>query len=277
MRQPLLKSGMDADGVQQRDVGGDAEDGAVFKGLLHTGNGSRAIFAVDDQLGNHGIVILRNLVPRFNAAIQAHARPFCWSIARDGAGGGKEVLIGIFSVDTYFNSMAARADLLLGDAQRLASGNVQLMAHEVQPRNHLRYRMFHLQAGIHLKEVKLPVFIKHKLYGARIHIASRLSDTNGGMAHLGTQGGIEGNRGTFFDDLLVPSLNRAFALPKMDQIAVLIAQHLDLDMTRTLDQPFQKNGLIATGSPGLSSRSGKLLKEIIKVVYRAHPFAPAAR
>ena len=50
--------------------------------------------------------------------------------------------------------------------------------------------------------------------------------------------GIAG-RGRFLDDFLVAALHRAVALEEMHDIAVPVAQHLELDVARPFDQALE--------------------------------------
>src|SRR5690606_40966870 len=52
------------------------------------------------------------------------------------------------------------------------------------------------------------------------------------LADLHALAGVEGRRGSFLPDLLVPALQRAVALAEMDGIALSVTQHLDLDVSR---------------------------------------------
>ena len=46
------------------------------------------------------------------------------------------------------------------------------------------------------------------------------------------------------DDLLMPALDRAVTLEQMDDVAVGIAEHLHLDMTRALDVFFDEHAFV---------------------------------
>ncbi len=56
------------------------------------------------------------------------------------------------------------------------------------------------------------------------------------------------------DDLLVPALNRAVALVKMHQVAVLVAQNLDLDVLGLADELLDEDVGHAEGRAGLAPR-----------------------
>ena len=45
-------------------------------------------------------------------------------------------------------------------------------------------------------------------------------------------------RRALLDHLLMAPLDRALALAQVDHVAVLVAQQLDFDVPRALDQPF---------------------------------------
>ena len=49
-------------------------------------------------------------------------------------------------------------------------------------------------------------------------------------------GGVTAVEGDFFDQLLMPALDGAFALAQNLDVAVLVGQHLKFDVARVLDQ-----------------------------------------
>ena len=64
---------------------------------------------------------------------------------------------------------------------------------------------------------------------------------------------IEIRRRGDLDDLLMPALHGAIALVKMDEVAVLIAQKLHLDMPGVDDELFEEDVGIAERGPGLAA------------------------
>ena len=77
--------------------------------------------------------------------------------------------------------MAARTHL--GERERLTHGDAQLFTHEIDPRDHLRDRVFHLETGVHLKEVDVTGGIEQKLDGAGVLVSGSLGDTQCCLAH----------------------------------------------------------------------------------------------
>ena len=66
---------------------------------------------------------------------------------------------------------------------------------------------------------------------------------------------VEQRARRFLDDLLVAALDRAFALAQMDDMAVLVAQHLDLDVARIGDEFLDEDAVVAEGDLGLRARA----------------------
>ena len=60
----------------------------------------------------------------------------------------------ILGVDTHLDHMAGDAQLVLADAQRLAAGDPNHLAHEIDAGHHFSHRMFDLDARIHLQKME---------------------------------------------------------------------------------------------------------------------------
>jgi hypothetical protein len=89
---------------------------------------------------------------------------------------------------------------------------------------------------ISMKNTSLAVGDEFDGAGADIvHRAGRLA--RGGADRLALRG-VERRRRRFLDHLLVPALQRAFALEQRQQIAVAVADDLHLDVARVLDTNF---------------------------------------
>ncbi len=82
-------------------------------------------------------------------------------------------------------------------------------------------------------------------------------------------------RRRFFDQLLVAPLNRALALPQADDVAVLVAQHLEFDVARVLDISLHVKIAVAEGGRGLRLRLPVEPGQFLFVAHNAHA-APAA-
>ena len=96
--------------------------------------------------------------------------------------------------------------------------------HQIQARDGLGDWMFHLQAGVHFQEVEALVFTHHELDGARTLVFHRFGQGHGLCTH-GLAGLVaDERRWSFFNHLLMTTLNRAFALVQKHHVAVTISQ-----------------------------------------------------
>src|SRR5688572_6937472 len=96
--------------------------------------------------------------------------------------------------------------------------------------------MFDLNSRVHFHEVKLVSLIHEKLERAHVRITDILNRTHAPAAHLRAKFRSHDDRGRFFNQFLMPALNRTFALTEMNGIAVLIRHDLKFDMPRPLDE-----------------------------------------
>ena len=140
--------------------------------------------------------------------------------------------------------------------------------------------MLHLQTGVHFKEVKAFTAGVRAGYDefdrARRIIADgpRQSDTlfAHGLAHFGRDKG----RWRFFDDLLVPPLDRTFAFVQIQNISMLIAQYLDFDVARVQDEFLDKDAVIAEAVQPFALDRFKTFTDILLAIGKPHPLTAAA-
>ena len=114
--------------------------------------------------------------------------------------------------------------------ETLACCRANLRLHEIDAGDFLGYTVFDLEARVHLEEAERTVGAIEHFDGADVvvaHLAHDLSDAVGGLLDLGTS---DPGRPGFFDHLLISALNGTVALEQMSCGAVLIAEHLELDM-----------------------------------------------
>ena len=92
------------------------------------------------------------------------------------------------------------------------------------------------------------------------------------FAHLGRHL----QRGRFFDQLLVAALDGALALAEGDDVAVLIGQHLELDVPRALDELLHVEVAVAEGVRGLGLRRLVERGQLLLAADDAHAASAAA-
>ena len=88
---------------------------------------------------------------------------------------------------------------------------------------------------------------------------------------------VEPRGRALLDQLLVPPLHGAVALPEVDDVALRVGQHLHFDVPGMLDVFFQVDVGVAEGrfGLGLGLLNGGLQRQIVQ--RHAHPAAAAAR
>src|SRR3546814_14930793 len=79
------------------------------------------------------------------------------------------------------------------------------------------------------------------------------------------------------DLLLVAALDRAFALAEIDDVAVLVAEHLDFDMARVFDELFDEHAVIAEARQPLALGRLEPLAHIGRRPGEPHTLAATAR
>ncbi len=135
-------------------------------------------------------------------------------------------------------------DILLRQRQSFAERHPQLPFDQIDPRDQFGHGMLDLQSCVHLDEEHI-LAVGHKFDGAGADVIDR----RGGLARRSTHGlalcRTEGWRRRFLDHLLMPPLQRAFALEQRHQIAVAVADHLHFDVTRIINVFLNQHAIVA--------------------------------
>src|SRR5262249_24394873 len=148
-----------------------------------------------------------------------------------------ELVRRVFGGDPALEGVAERLDRLLrgqvdlGVRERRPLGNQDLAFDEVDSRHDLVDRVLDLDAGVNLDEEERPRFVvEEELDGAGVIVAHVAADLDRGFADGSPYRRVELVGGRDLDDFLVPALNGAVALKQVDELAVTVAEELDLDM-----------------------------------------------
>ena len=192
------------------------------------------------------------------------------------APGRRHERLGILRVDAALDRVAAhfhrpRQNLRQG----LALGDADLALHDVDAGDELGDRMLHLHARVHLDEVELAGLVHQELHrsgvgvpGARDRLAQHAGDLR--ALRVGHR-----RRRRFFQQLLMPPLDAAFALAQNLHVAVLVGQHLELDVARRADVFLQVDVGRTEGAARLVLRLQEQRGQLLGTVHDAHA-APAA-
>src|SRR4029079_12056679 len=92
------------------------------------------------------------------------------------------------------------------------------------------------------------------------------------LAHFGAN---EGRR-RLLDDLLVAALNRAFALVQVENVPVLVAEHLNLDVAWRLDELLDEDAVVAEAVEALALHRLEALANVLFGPGESHALAAAA-
>ena len=117
-------------------------------------------------------------------AVDAHPGASRRQPACDAARRGPKILPGIFRVDAHLNRMALEPNLILSNRDRQTASDAQLLGDQVDTGNHLSDRVLHLNAGVHLHEIKLARSIHQELHRAGALVADGAGRRHGRIAHL---------------------------------------------------------------------------------------------
>src|ERR1019366_7360484 len=239
--------------------------------------------------GDERIVVWRNRAFGVGGGVDAHTRPSRRIERGDLTRRGREFLR-MLGIDAALDGVSAMHDGALQHVGQLfARGDHDLALHQVHVRNHLGDGMLHLDARVHLDEVKPPVFfcarvrvrvrvrVHEEFDGAGIVVADLAERFADDVSDFLAQLGRHLYRRRLLDQLLVAPLNRALAFSQADNVAVLVAQHLELDVARVLDIAFQVKVAVAEGARGLRLRLTVKAGQLIFIAHYAHAAPPAPR
>src|SRR5258708_22982653 len=105
--------------------------------------------------------------------------------------------------------------------------------------------MLNLQPRVDFEKGESAARFEEELHRAGVGIASRAGESQRRIAHAVAQIGVDGWRRALFDQLLVAALDAALAFTKMHQMAVLVAQDLDLHVAWSIDVPLEQYPIVA--------------------------------
>src|SRR5262249_27998428 len=123
--------------------------------------------------------------------------------------------------------------------------NANHLLDQINAGHELSDRMLDLQPRVHFQKIETLVLSGDELHSAGAVVADGLGQRDGLLAHLLACCRVEQRAWRFLDDLLVAALDGAFAFAEINDIAVLVAEHLDFDMAWISDEFFDEDTLVA--------------------------------
>ncbi len=172
--------------------------------------------------------------------------------------------------------MAAPGDVGLSERQRPALSDLELQPHTIDAGHALGHRMLDLDARVHLEKIELAVARQEELDRSGADIADRRGRLDRRRAHRGAQLGCRRRRRRFLDQLLMAALDRAVALAEMNDRALLVAEHLDLDVPRAEKRALEEEPPVAESALGLGVRGRERGFQPVGLAHDAHAASPAS-
>ena len=186
------------DSLAERDGGFDSAYDGFVEGALHTGDGRGAVWADGYQFSDHRIVERRDGVAAVDVRVHPDADAAGGVVKVDRAGGGSEIVGGIFRIDAEFDGVSQGAKVIEFGAEAFAGSDFDLLFDQVDPVDLFGHRMFDLDTGIHFEKVKVAGIINEELHRTGIFVLNGLGQFDGGFPHPFTEIAIEKGGGGFF-------------------------------------------------------------------------------
>jgi len=229
---------------QERDVRLDAAHAEFLQATLHAARGIDETQAMRGHLDQQRIVERRDHGARKRrAGVEADAQTARRAIMAQPAMIRHEFVGGILGRHPALDGEAVLGDLrLIAHAdlrirERLPLGDQDLRLDQVVAGDLFGDGVLDLDARIDFDEVELAgIDIEEKFDRAGVVKARGATDGEGGVPEGLARGVIEVRGRGQLDDFLMAALQRAIAFEEMDEIAVTVADELNLDVAGPLDE-----------------------------------------
>ena len=265
------------DRIEEADIVGEAAHLVAVQRIAHGGDGRSAVRPVGDQLRDHGVVEDGDLRALFHARVDAYGSAFLrLPVAYEPPRGRHEAAGRVFRIDTAFKRPAVPPNILLNQSERLAGGDTELLLHQVEPGNHLRYRMLHLEPRVHLEEVEIARLVGDELDRSRRDVVHRTGQRHGLCAHCGASLLVQKRARGLLDHFLVAPLDGAFALAEMDHVPRSVGEDLNLHMARILDEALDEHPPVSERGLRLMDGRADARGELILRPHQPHALSTAA-
>src|SRR5919106_4130775 len=282
LHHPVARPGLDEAGRGQEHTVESGErlrtlDHELLERAKHSPARRLAIDVLNHELGDQRVVQTRHLVARTHARVDSYPDPAGLSVRRDQPGRGRETVARVLGVDPALDRVPTQLHLGLRDGERLAGGNSDLLADDVETGHGLGDRVLDLHAGVHLEEVVRPVGCEEPLDrpgGAIPDCGSRFDrDASDAFPELR----VDCRRRRFLHELLVTSLDRAVPFSKVDDVAVVVREDLNLDVPRIVEVALEVHRRIREIRLSLAARGLVRPVDLVAGARDLETLAPATR
>src|SRR5690606_34621422 len=258
------------------DVGANSADDGLVEGPEHATDRLVAGATVGDELCQQGAVDAGDPEAAVDAAVEADARAAGGMVVRDEAGPRGE-RVGVLRVDAALDGVAARHEEgLVGEQDRIARRDADLLGDEIDARDELRDGVLDLDAGVHLHESEVAPLVHEELKRTGGRVAALAHRPLDGGRHVTAQLFVDDDAGRFFDELLVPALDRALALAEDPHASAPVAQDLPLDVARLFDEALAVEIAVVEAGDRLGLGLGECATHLLRAPDDLHAAAAAA-
>ena len=239
---------------------------------------------VRDDLGDHRIVEHRHDRAVDDAGVEADAAHLrsesgtAWHLeTMHGSGLRLPALGRILRVQSGLDRISPRRWGIR--VQVVSVGDRQLQLDEVEPGGGLGDRVLDLQPGVHLQEEEVAPLVGHELDGARAGIPDRGRRQSRRVEQLGPhpRRAFDQWRRCLFDDLLVATLDGAFAFTDGPHGAVLVREYLDLDVVAGGEVALAEHRRVAERRLRLAPGRLDLRRQLRQFAHHPHAATATAR
>ena len=136
--------------------------------------------------------------------------------------------------------------------------------------------MLDLKARVHFEEVEIALAVDDELDRTGAVVLHGACKSDGLLAHRLASLGRKERRWRLLEDFLVAALDRAFAFVEVDDVAMFVAEHLDLDVVRLVDELLDEDAIIAKRRDRFGASAVETLFRFGSVERDAQPLAAAA-
>ena len=160
--------------------------------------------------------------------------------------------------------MAGERHVALLERQPLARGDADLLLDDVDAGDELGHRVLDLDAGVHFEEEEVALVVEQELEGAGVGVLHGARGIDHRASELAAHLVGDGDRRALLEQLLMAALDRALALAEVHHGAVVVAEHLELDVAGVLDVLLDVDVADAEGGFGLALRGLERLRQLAR-------------
>ena len=227
-----------------------------------------------DHLRNEGIEHRGHQAPGRDAGVHPDARPERRIEARDAARRRDEAGVGILGADARLDGDAPFGHPEIG--QTLSARDPDLQLDEVEAGDRLRDAVLHLQARVHLEQVRVGAR-DQEFHRAKPDVSNLPRETHRRRREPCEQRRFESGRWGLFDQFLVAALDGTVPRAEGLHMAAHVGGDLDLDVPRAGDLALEEQASVAERRQCLGGCRAECRRQRRGVLDHADTASTAAR